>query len=1073
VKPSDVRADIVRRLERDLVGPDGEEEIISGRNIKPSDVYLTGVLWPLGDRMDGADDDGSNGDDEEDDGPSSPGLVGQQRPCTMGLSFATEASSDRHSVQVSLSFATYSVEDAKDVAGKSIVNWKRQPFKHTISPLELPEEGSRALPVSLRGLEPDIRLHIRTKRTPEGLISTITLINHSRPERDKREMERHSLFQACISVEAMDGTVIVPRPGRRVANDEDEESAQLLFRNCPEFAAGHQCSVGWDSEGGARRTTRVYTRWLPSAVVPGVRERGHDVFRPAVEAGSFNASELANCSDGELARRLNLLPQAYREWIILQEGRITSLPKELQRTSRANLDNCDAVQKRIAAGASRVLGDKDLRLAFRIANAAMALQHGWKKEVSGPLVWYPFQLGFILLAGESTCNPESVDRAVLDLLWFPTGGGKTEAYLALVAMLAVYRRLRESDPDRGAGNAALMRYTLRLLTAQQFERAAALILACDLIRVGSVDTALGGRSLGQTPFSIGLWVGEGATPNTFEDALAARGQRDGSTAEQIDLCPCCTSRVRWEYDEGAEQIHPRCENDACLLGPSYGLWPVFTVDSDVYRERPTLLLGTVDKFALVPTREEAGRLFDLGGERPPDLVIQDELHLISGPLGTIAGLYETAFDWLISRAGYRPKVIGSTATIRRARQQVLALFDRVSCQFPPPAIDHDDSGFAVREDSPEKPGRIYVGVTTAGRSAKFALQAVAGSLLQSASPVVVSDPALRDGYSTLLCYFNSLRELGGAIVQMLDDVPDSIGLYARRRNETPRSTKEPRELTSRVSQKEIVRILGELKRNAANPEAVDVVLATNMVSVGVDVPRLGLMLVNGQPKTRSEYIQATSRVGRSRYPGLIVSVLNAAKARDRSHYETYPAWHATLYRDVEATSVTPFASRARDRALHAALVSMIRHGIPGMLKKPDLGKASDQLLQAVIAEIERRVDVVDSRELGEVRRELDERMQDWDGRAPKHYNNYYKPNESLLQSADRYARRRAAGRTTGSAWPTMNNMRSVEPGTRFRMAEVLRSPGSANRASGGPIPEDGQTGQSESGSGGPRWRRNG
>src|SRR6185369_8849737 len=167
--------------------------------------------------------------------------------------------------------------------------------------------------------------------------------------------------------------------------------------------------------------------------------------------------------------------------------------------------------------------------------------------------------------------------------------------------------------------------------------------------------------------------------------------------------------------------------------------------------------------------------------RPPDLVIQDELHLISGPLGTIAGLYETAFDWLICREGKRPKVIGSTATIRRAAQQVLALFDRTSCQFPPPGIDHDDSGFAVREDDPDKPGRLYVGVTTAGRSAKFALQAVAGALMQSASEAAFPDPGQRDGYSTLLCYFNSLRELGGAIVQMLDDVPDSMDLYARRR----------------------------------------------------------------------------------------------------------------------------------------------------------------------------------------------------------------------------------------------------------------------------------------------------
>jgi hypothetical protein len=1072
MKPADVRKAIVQRLEQDLVGPDKDDECISGRNIKPSDVYLTGILWPVGDRMDGSDDDGSNGDDEDDDGPSTPGLIGQQRPCTMGLSFATEANTPQHVVEVVVSFATYIAEDGKDEADKPLVRWKRQSFRHTFKALELPVDDSRAEGIELPGLEPDLKLHVRGKRTSSGLVCTLTLINHSRPERDKREMELHSLFQVRMEVRPASGTVIVPRPGQRVANDEDEEVGRLLFRNCPEFAAGHQCSAGWEADEGARHARVVFTKWLPTATVAGVRAVGHKVFEKVVAAGSFNAAQLAECPDDELIKRLALLPEAYQEWIDLQKKRIDSLPSTLQVTAQRNLENCETVQKRIAAGTARIGTDPDLRLAFRIANTAMALQHSWKPDMAGPLVWYPFQLGFMLLAAESVCNPSSDDREVLDLLWFPTGGGKTEAYLALVAMLAVYRRLTKSAPDKGAGNAAVMRYTLRLLTAQQFERAASLVLACDLVRVGRVPAALGRKSLGEIPFSIGLWVGEGATPNKFEDAFAARGQRDGSSAEQIDSCPCCHAKVRWDYDEAAEQIHPYCETDACLLGPAYGRWPVYTVDSDVYRERPTLLLGTIDKFALVPTREEAGRLFDLGGRCPPDLVIQDELHLISGPLGTIAGLYETAFDWLISGDGHRPKVIGSTATIRRASQQVLALFDRDSCQFPPPGIDHDDSGFAVREDSPDKPGRLYVGVTTAGRSAKFALQAVAGSLMQSASQAAFPDSGQRDGYSTLLCYFNSLRELGGAIVQMLDDVPDSIDLYARRRGEAARSAKEPRELTSRVSQKEIVQILGELKHTAAEPEAVDVVLATNMVSVGVDVPRLGLMLVNGQPKTRSEYIQATSRVGRSRFPGLVVGVFNAAKARDRSHYETFPAWHGTLYRDVEATSVTPFASRARDRALHAVLVSMIRHGATVMLKKPDLAKAPNELLQDAIAEIERRVNAVDQRELTAVRKELDERMQDWDIRAPQYYNNYFKPNQSLLQPADRYARRRAAGRTTGAAWPTMNNMRSVEPGTRFRMAEVLRPPRTVVPPVNTPD-EPAQGGQTAPRTSGPRWRRDG
>ena len=332
-----------------------------------------------------------------------------------------------------------------------------------------------------------------------------------------------------------------------------------------------------------------------------------------------------------------------------------------------------------------------------------------------------------------------------------------------------------------------------------------------------------------------------------------------------------------------------------------------------------------------------------------------------------------------------------------------------------------------------------MGVTTAGRSAKFALQAVASSLLQSGGPDSGFSDNDRDGYATLLCYFNSLRELGGAIVQMLDDVPDSIKLYSNRRGENSRGINLPQELTSRVSQKEIIEILSELKRPPSSQDCIDVVLATNMVSVGVDVPRLGLMLVNGQPKTRSEYIQSTSRVGRSSFPGLVVCLLNSAKARDRSHYETFPSWHSSIYKDVEATSVTPFASRARDRALKAVLVSMIRHGSDGMHNSPDLSKASDSFLKEVVNAIERRVKSVDPRESNSLTEELNDLLSDWDALSPKQYLvNKFKPKESsLIQYADDHAKRIASGRSPGLSWPLMNTMRSVEPSSRFRIAERL------------------------------------
>lgn len=1063
--PVQVREGIVSRLREDLIGPHKDDEVLQGVRVRPSDVYLTGILWTFGDRMGAEDDDGSDGDDEEDEAPAVATPIGQQRPCSMGLSICTEDIAGANPVDVVVSFATYEFESVESEGGRAAeLKWTRRPHTIKLPGYLLPESGPRVEALKAEGLHAVVELHIRARASTAGRLVTLTLINRSEsPMGDRNGAESLLLFQCRIQIRPVGSTRLVPRPSRPSANDEDEAIGRLLYRNSPEFAAGHQCSASWEADG--REASLVSTEWIPTTRVIAFREDGHDVFRKLVADGAFDAGELARLSDEEVLRRLARLPAAYSEWIDLQAARVDDLPDDLQSVALNNLKTCRDVRSRMADGVDAMHLDRALLHSFKLANAAMALQHSWKAAgATRPLRWRPFQLGFILLAARSVCSPDAPDREAMDLLWFPTGGGKTEAYLALVAMLAFHRRATCSDPNSGAGCAALMRYTLRLLTAQQFERASALILACELIRRSAAPGVKHSLSLGSVPFSIGLWVGGDATPNRFKDALAARGSRDGTTAEQIDECPCCHGRVRWNYDESTESVRPYCGGEQCMLGARFGLWPVLTVDDDIYRQRPTLLIGTIDKFALLATKREVADLFAFGTQESPDLIIQDELHLISGPLGTIAGVYETAFDWLLRKDGRRPKVVGSTATIRRAEDQVRALFDRASCQFPPPGLDHDDSGFAVRDDS--KAPREYAAVTTAGRSAKFALQAAAGSLMQSTGDTVGLPNAERDGYSTLLAYFNSLRELGGAIVQMLDDVPDSMTLYAGQRGERSRNAAPPRELTSRASQKEIIEILAELKIEAGRPGTVDVVLATNMVSVGVDVSRLGLMIMNGQPKTRSEYIQATSRVGRSTFPGLVVAVLNAAKPRDRSHFETFFGWHSTLYRDVEATSVTPFASRARDRALHAALVAMIRHADPAMAQRPHLAGAPDGLLAQVVEEIERRVLAIDPREVHASARELDDRLENWDARSPTYYSNPKNFNKSLLVSADLNARRRATGRLPPDAWPTMNNMRSVEASTPFRMAEVLTIPTAGTQTT-----EGGAAGPAADARPQPRWRR--
>ena len=1053
-----MRNTLLERLNRDLIGPHTEEEVLTAR---PSDVYLTGILWPRESRM-GAEEDErfglSGADKSEMDGGGEEeevSLAGLSRPCSAGVSFAARALRGGAEVDVCVRFATYEpvpVTESETESGpqngqptergRRRTQWRRNAYNIPVESVAL--QGGRPLTdLEPLGAPPGVKLHLRAAAWSGGTLATITLLNQAEPDENggREGIELLTLFQVRVEIRPRQGTVLVARPSRRAVLDDDDRSGALLYRNAHEFANGHTCSIEWDLGPEPATASMVATSWIPTAMVPATSAAGHGVFgslRNHARHKPLAARWLATAGSEELAEALQLLPGAYETWIDARAAEVSSLPEEFRDQAQKNIAACREVHTRMAAGAMRIAGDAALSRAFQLANLAMGLQHGWDPEKSkrGPLEWRPFQLGFVLLAAASVVDRQHPERRFMDLLWFPTGGGKTEAYLALIAFLAFYRRLSAGDdPDQGDGVAAIMRYTLRLLTTQQFTRAASVLLACEAIRRGRIREArVSRRELGDTPFSIGLWVGGEAVPNSVSVAAdALGGAPDQPTPKQLVQCPACRESLTWKYDEQADAIHVQCENDECLLFDPDAPLPVWTVDEDVYRTRPTLLIGTIDKFAQIVRRKEITSLFGLETGQPPDLILQDELHLISGPLGTVAGLYEAAIDRMFSSRGARPKVIGSTATIRRASDQVASLFDRETAQFPPSGIDIDDSAFALVDR--KAPGRRYVGVTTAGRSAKFTLQAVAASLLQSAFAGAADDRE-RDPYWTLVSYFNSLRELGGALVLMQDDVNDGISLLAQRRNEAPRHPEFIEELTSRRTQAEVRDMLDRLAIPSDAEGALDVVLATNMLSVGVDIPRLGLMLVNGQPKGIAEYIQATSRVGRGDVPGLVVAVLNNAKARDRSHYESFPTWHETLYRDVEPTSVTPFASRARDRALHAVLVALVRHLVPGMLDKPALDDRAVDATRELIGDIVQRSSAIDPEETA-VQMELERCLDTWEFRAPQSYWTR-RTRGSLLQDAERAATLRAMGRLPGEAWPTLNSMRSVEASTRFRLAERLR-----------------------------------
>lgn len=1033
---------LVGRLESDVLGPGLPDECICDR---PSDRYLTGILSPQRLPVEKEQDEKLelDSDEEAEDGSTTADtvpVVTATRPATAGISFAAASEEGLPAVRMRISCGTYApVEEYDPEARKTLISWQRLDHNIELPAIRL-DTPVRKVDLSGNGLT-GLLLYIQITPLQEMWLVTTALVNVNEvTDTDRRrEIEEKSFFQTQLEVKPEAGTYLPARPTRTSATDEDGKVAALIYRNACEFAVGHTCSAEWVATSEVHAEL-IRTTWIPKAVVKATSSKGDEIFSElyaSTDDNPLSASWLSQSQGKALCDGLRRVTDAYSQWISEQDARVRDLEEDLHEQARKHMLICSTGLKRMEEAIHLIDSNQTVETAFRLANKAMLIQRLWAYPDAGDLIWRPFQLGFLLLSITSVAVREHPDRNVMDLLWFPTGGGKTEAYLALTAFTLFLRRIRNNGDAKSGGVSVLMRYTLRLLTIQQFQRASALIFACDYLRRGH-DLPTGVKSdLGDIPFSIGLWVGSGSVPNDFDDARdALKDSTASSTPIQLTECPCCHGKLAWDADEAKRSIHASCTKNHCNLSADNPVLPVWTVDEDVYRETPSLVIGTVDKFAQIVRKPGTGVLFGLTTPfDPPDLIIQDELHLISGPLGTMAACYEIAIDELCSREGIRPKIIGSTATIRRASEQIRALFDRDTYQFPAPGIDADNSGFAVIDNG--APGRLYTGLTTAGRSAKFSLQASCASLLQGCTSSDLSDRE-RDPYWTLVTYFNSLRELGGALVLMQDDVQASIEEYADRHLEDPREVFTVSELTSRVPSSDIPEILDELQATVDSGDAHDILLASNMISVGVDIPRLGLMVVNGQPKGIAEYIQSTSRVGRGNVPGLVLTLYNNGKTRDRSHFETFCTWHSTLYREVEATSVTPFASRARDKALHAVLVALVRHLLPQLQTSPRLDDAKEADIRSLFRVITDRATHIDPDELAGVRIFLDDLLARWRARDDlRQYWNDRFSGQSLLISAEEAAARRAAGRAESGALPTPNSLRTVEPGTAFVLVEGL------------------------------------
>ncbi|MEM2270556.1 MAG: DISARM system helicase DrmA [Nitrososphaerota archaeon] len=1141
----------------------------------------------------------------------SPVLNPRSRPPSIGLTFVVECDDGRTpGIDVCLTWARYFRDGDRGV-------WRREP-RYAIRTILL-DTNKRSFRIGPDGAEagPDnseIRLDVLVRNLHGNRFSvTLYLVNDIRfvPEHadDKPGVEHH-IFQPQMRVVCQPGTRVAPVTEIKPLREEERELS-FLYRKRPILARGHLCSAVWkdvDPEttcGGSLDFQGCLEappfRWVDGDILPEQEKRKftrpdvrtelvpiYAIAMPDMEWDSGNygpppelsAEVLAESWDPAVLRaRLDPLTAAYRRWIDGLRRQLEELPESERRTAESLVNRCEEALNRIAQGIDLLCSDDDARLAFCFANKALDVQRRW--ATGKGLRWRPFQLAFILFTLESVLRKESDWRDVCDLLWVPTGAGKTEAYLAIAALVIAYRRrraLRRENGDRtGGGISVITRYTLRLLTIQQFRRALAMITACEYLRVYGLvkGTRVGWRPSGCTinddflwgslPFSIGLWVGGGVTPNSLldgwiraenrplygaisilkgtakdtggegepaqvlncpacgailsvpknglrpgkydlhlivrsSDATALRGAITGlpgpyrklnvisacltehesngyftislrvDVKERIEdrdvdelwkdlrqklqgvdleLAPARASRpgyfIRWYSGKRGGRVEYDfdifCPNPGCSLrvpwrggspaGSVHGRQPprsvkpdlpdgnvsidvqepfrlnsagvsdripipAFTVDDQIYHRIPSMLVSTVDKFARPPFEPRASAIFGnvdfhhcVGGYYrrglhylrvrgdhpepsgflvsvppldPPDLVLQDEVHLIEGPLGSLVGFYEAAVDFL---CGGRVKYIASTATVRGADRQVRLTFARRLRVFPPHGLSADDRFFIREKDvhplDDAVPGRLYVGIIAPGRGPHTPLVRIWARLLQT-SWSARHGPKI-DAYWTLTGYFNAIRELAGARALYRQDIKERVRHIA---GGDPRPLPEDGcvELSSRTRSDELPGILNLL--NTSYPDAPDALFTTSMFGTGVDIPRIGLMVVHGQPKTTVAYIQSTGRVGRG-LGGLVVVFLRATRPRDLTHYEFFIGYHRQLYRFVEPVTVSPFSPGVIDEFSGPLLVFMLRcmkgtliewHRDDSAARMSVVGSTAQEICEVINA-IENRINAIE------------------------------------------------------------------------------------------------------------------
>jgi hypothetical protein len=984
------RKRLIDWVRQQLIGPPDATSVSPELSrVLPTERFPCGALYPTSKWGEGIDPASEDVDEAAGESSVEPAVVRRYiPPSSLGFSFFIKG----EDIRFQLLCRAVSYEHKKKNGVRYTNNWTRKELvsgqgdDEESEDINCPGKDDRFSKLIGRA-----DVDIQWRHFLDGWIVTVSLCNAQElAQIDPFERSEKTLFEARLRCVIDAGDVgVYPRVDRSLL-DEEEQEIELQYTRRHVYAIGHGCAANWDVKDG--KVVELFSETMPAVEVPQMTADTGSEGEPVLLLARLAKIDNDHAS---LLPELDGFISGYASWVASQKGEIPDLPADDRKAASRMVERMNTAVSRMRVSLLLLGNNSQTRLAFALANRAMLKQmsqydrlHG-KDRADNAYRWRPFQLAFLLTTLESTANKESKFRETVDLIWFPTGGGKTEAYLGLIAFQIALRRLRHSDT--GGGTAILMRYTLRLLTRDQFIRATRLICALELIRRERDD-------LGSAPITTGMWVGEATSPNTFQKAaeLVKKAIADSKMPELVlDCCPWCGQDFKADrnYDSTTKHFHFLCRNQECGFGLSPdGVLPCNIVDEALYAEPPTMLVATVDKFARLAWEERSNAFFGGTQHRPPELIIQDELHLIASALGSVAGLYEAAIDTVIQLRGVYPKYIASTATIRMADQQVKQLYGREVAVFPPPGLNCDDAYFARSVSLDKRPGRIYVGYLAAMLNRQQCLAPLAAALLLAPRVLFNEEQEqdlLLDAWWTQVVYHGSLKGVGNSHTAFASDVRDFMRLLSgssdARAKENEKAKKQERstptieQLTSLQTPVQNAEIFARLSKTRVEDGCLDAVLATNMISVGLDVARLALMIFNGQPLTTAEYIQAGSRVGRSEVPGVVFANYYREQARSLSHYESFRAYHEAFYRFVEPTSVTPYTYQARQRVLPAALVIVMRHGRLGLLNNDAAANFDPNDLQVknAVEQLKRRCKLSAPDKVDEVFGHIDLLIEEW------------------------------------------------------------------------------------------------